>query len=749
MVALGAGGVIILLFLGLWLLSPVHIEEPVPGTIKTNDEVQVLSKGTGNAIVIRNLGTLKPGDVARVEDGKVGFLLLQGGVIARLQGPASVKLVESQRQVDAPSVIQGLLAQRGAGDPLGGTKVTTALALDVLSGTVGLKAGEARSNASFVLRAANLYSPVQGATIQVAVEPDVGVLWDTLEGEPVLGMVSGPPGQEVPVVIPQPSRGLRLSIPTPSEAVRSTESYRRDYESMREMVALVASGESSVKAGGVGYQEFADSSGLIYLAGVKQDEPGASQTFATESVEPLAAEEVVAVPGLEVRLITDADIQSTMPTGLTVHLLAGNALHLLMAGIPYTVRAAVVSGRLDLQGLPLGLDPSGYFGELPTILSLETDEGVARITYLPEELLPPPQETTAEQILDEGALPHSVPFFAAIPTPLQVSLDWNVATTNLILIALVALVLRVSIASSTNILGANEALLKRHMAPLLRPARPVADAAISLLHKSPRLLPVIAGNLLFLVIVNGLMFAFLDTRFRPWTGTGLQILPVMLVGTAVSYMVDPVVRARVLNRWRQPYSFGFNGANMFVGFVCVTASRLFHLSPGLVMGSTGGLRTPTLKDLPLAQRSNLAMAGIIGTAIVGFVAWFATLLLPLAASVPLTAGLVQLFRGPLGSVQDICLLIFTGCLTKAFFSLLPVPYSPGLTVASKNLVGWSVSFIVSGFLFFHLILNKNVGITKLLQERGSLLVALVALSLTATLALYIASKVTAKRAAAR
>ncbi|MEK7777457.1 MAG: hypothetical protein AAB303_02385, partial [Chloroflexota bacterium] len=682
------------------------------------------------------------------EDGNVGFLMLQGGVIARLEGSASMRLVESRRQVDAPSVLQGLLAQRG-GDPIGKTKVTTALALDVLSGTVGLKTGEARANATSKLQAANLYSPVQGATVQVTVQPEAEVLWDTLEGEPVLGMVSGPAGQEAPVVIPQPPRGLRLAIPIPPEATRATEGYRRYDESMREMVALVARGEASLKAGGLDYQEFTDPSGLFYLAGVEQGEPKAQQTFATESVEAPLAEEVVAVPGLEVREITDAEIQSALPAGLSVHLLPGNTLRLTLGRIPYTVRASVVGGRLELQGLPLGLDPSGYFGELPALLSLETAEGVARVTYLPEEPPPPPQETAAEQIIEEGALPHTSPFFSAIPTPLQVSLDWNVATTNLLIVALLALVLRVSVASSTHILSAQEALLKRKLDPILRWWRPIADAMIKLLHKIPHLVTTIAGNIIFLLVVNGLLFAFLDIRFKPWAGAGLQIFPLMLLGTAAAGMIDPIVRARVMNRWKEPHSFGFNPANMFLGAVCVSVSRLLSLSPGIIMGSAGGLRTPTLKSLPLARRSSLVMSGVIGTGAVGLGAWFATLLLPLAASVPLTAGLVQLLRGPLSTIQDVCLLAFTGCLTKAFFQLLPVPNSPGLTVASKNLIGWSVSFLVSGFLFFHLILNKNTGITKLLQERGYILVPLVVISLVATMALYFASKVMAKRAAAK
>ncbi len=161
-IILGAG-ILVLVFLGVWLLSPVHIDEAVPGTIKTNDVVQVLPGGTGSPVLVKNLGAVKPGDVVSVEDGNVGFLLLQGGVIGRLQGPAAVKLVESRRQVDAPSVIQGLLAQRAGADPLGGTKVRTALTIEILSGTVAIKTGEARANSSFKLQAANLYTPIQVA----------------------------------------------------------------------------------------------------------------------------------------------------------------------------------------------------------------------------------------------------------------------------------------------------------------------------------------------------------------------------------------------------------------------------------------------------------------------------------------------------------------------------------------------------------------------------------------------------------
>jgi hypothetical protein len=250
-----------------------------------------------------------------------------------------------------------------------------------------------------------------------------------------------------------------------------------------------------------------------------------------------------------------------------------------------------------------------------------------------------------------------------------------------------------------------------------------------------------------LLVINGALFAFLDVRFRPWEGRGLQVFPLMLLGVAAAGMVDLVVRSQVLRRWKAPHSFGLNPANLFLGVVAVATSRSLHLAPGLLFGSAGGLRAPTMKDMSLEQKSRLIGAGLVGTAAVGLAAWLVTLLLPLAASAPLSAGLFQLLRGPLGVLQDICLLAFVGCLTKVFFNLLPVPNSPSLPIVARYRIRWVLAFLAAGFLFFHLVLNKNTGITKLLLDRGALLTTLVVVSLLATLALYVFSRVAAKRAA--
>lgn len=745
---LAAVAAVLLIFLGVWLVSPVHLDEPVPGTLKTSDVVEVQAAGQAAPVLVRNLGVVKPGNVVRVGEGKVAFLFLQGGVISRLEGPAQVQLAESRWLIDAPSVLQGLLSQRLGGDPLGRARVRTSLALEVLSGTAAIRAGEVRADASFKLYAANVYSRIQGATVQVTVLPEGEVMWDTLEGEPTVGMVSGPAGDEVAVVVPKAPSGLRLVVPIPPSLPQPSDQYRRLYSSMEAMVDILRREERGLQAGGLEYQEFTDPSGLLYLASVAKEAPETPESFAAHSFEPPPAEEAVAVPGLEVRLLTDADIQALLPAGMTVHMLPGNTLRLTVAGIPYTVRAAVVAGRLELQGLPLGIDPTPYLTEIPALLSLETDEGVARVSYLPEEPPPPPQESGAKEIAQEGALPHSAPYFSTIPTPLQVSWDWDVATSNLLLVALLALVLRVSVTASTNILSAHEATLRRHLDPLLAAWRPIADVLLAFLRRIPHLLTTVAGNALFLLVVNGLMFAFLDVRFEPWQGKGLQVFPLMLLGIAAAGMVDPMVRAGFLGRWKIQHQFGLNPANLLLAASCISVSRGLRLSPGLIVGSAGGLRAPELKNLPLAQKSTLVVAGLVATIVVGLGAWLVTLLLPLAAVNPLSAGLFQLLRGPLSTFQDICLLVFAASLTKVFFTLLPVPNSPGLTVASHSRVGWGAGFLVSGFFFFQLILNKNTGITKLLQERGAILVLLVVLSLAATLALYVYGRVSARKAAA-
>lgn len=82
------------------------------------------------------------------------------------------------------------------------------------------------------------------------------------------------------------------------------------------------------------YGEFTDSSGLVYLAGAAPAAPGAQQSFAAEESQAPPAEEVIAVSGVEVRLLTDAEIQAILPAGVAVHVLPGNTMRLTVGGCP-------------------------------------------------------------------------------------------------------------------------------------------------------------------------------------------------------------------------------------------------------------------------------------------------------------------------------------------------------------------------------------------------------------------------------
>jgi len=194
---LGLVAILLLSMILTWLLSPVRVDEPVPATVKTDDEVFVASKPGAAGALVKRIHVVTPGSVIQVPDGNEAFLFMQGGVISRIEGPAEVHLVESRRSIDAPSALQAILAQRGGDDPTGKTKTESSLRLEVLSGTVILKGFTSRPNFAFSIKAGSLYSRPEGSAFQVSVRHGGEVWWDTLEGQPVVGMVSGPEGGRV------------------------------------------------------------------------------------------------------------------------------------------------------------------------------------------------------------------------------------------------------------------------------------------------------------------------------------------------------------------------------------------------------------------------------------------------------------------------------------------------------------------------------------------------------------------------
>ena len=619
---------------------------------------------------------LGEGDGVDLSDKAVLFLAFPDGGAGRLLGPASLTVLETEHSVSSPAPLSSLLS-----DDDSVSKVKTTLVLRLDSGEFEVEAGPPASvDSIFEIRGPTVLVRARDDVLRVTIRPEGESSVEVTKGSARVALVAEGRSGAVPLVIPEmPSvQGILVRPVPPSEG--------RDAAFLAATEAL--SEREPIRSGDF---EFQRGRGAEFPFWVGYRAGGAPSTVALLKlpVRPIPSQ---LIGGLTTDVWTNESIEANLPPGVSVRIRAGNVADVEIAGVDYAAVAELENGRLRISGLPLGIDVGRFLTDLPHIVRLTTEEGIARVQYL--EDVPPPE-------LDSGvprALPHSSEYFASIKTPREINTDWRVLSTNAGLAGLTAAMVLLLAAFAGELLEEGEGLLGKLAGRLRRLAGG---------RRYRRIRANGLTNGLLLIVLFGVIYSFNADPQGFMSPDGLFIFSSMAIGVGMVSLAEPYFQSFWARRHNLPFRARLFPGNMLFAVGSAGITRIAGLEPGLIFGVPGGNELEEGREIEPRQRVILAAIGFGGLAALGLTTWGLTAVIPTLTVFEAGRTILEVMGGLASKVQDILLLTFLAAVEAMMFALLPVGERSGRAFLRFSRPLWFALFVVTAFFFWHVVLNPN------------------------------------------
>jgi N-acetylneuraminic acid mutarotase len=316
-----------------------------------------------------------------------------------------------------------------------------------------------------------------------------------------------------------------------------------------------------------------------------------------------------------------------------------------------------------------------------------------------------------------GAIPASSDL-DSVPLPTEISRDPGVIGTNSVLAVIFVVLFGFTSTLFNSTLKANRNELIELFIPVTRRVKSTTKTTVRLLRRlatrvtaslpQPTWLRVgsfrrLRASRLWLetaaiVFVTGFLYAIRDSGFG-WSVQGLQLFVAFAVAmTAVTYSYEGTQTLTSSRAYGLPARIRLLPSALAIAVFCILLSRVSGFRPGYVYGFVGGLAFLTAQRPDTARAGRLTLLGTGCLLVVSLAAWFAAE--PLARSVEAgNSGLTVLLR--------ICKAVFLAGLQGVTFRLVPLKFMGGQALFRWNKWLWGGSFLVSGFLFWHVLLNRD------------------------------------------
>ena len=714
-------GVVILGLVALWGFRSTDSQDDVPATVRVvKGSASAMEADHNRTRKLGNPGSVQPGDLLQIALGGDAFVFFADGSVSRLTGPAELVLEQSRRVVKKPPILAGVLSKiRGsAPPPPAETKLT--LKVKLLKGEAVIKASAPKSSA-FVVRApgAVVSASVGSFILTVPEKGDTSI--EVGQGPVAVGMVASKDGSAVPVVIPSLDSKKGVLIPLIPAGKADSAEISGLLDKLEAAIPQLSGASGQTRVQGIDFRQV--SGGDISYFVDDHAAAAAAPQPARRAVTPATIEELVIVPGSATITVTDRDILENLPANVpgnpSIHILSGGTAEIEVGGLRFTATVEIVDGRLEIHGLPFDLNLAQLSTalaqrlgtenqELPPLLSIAPEPGRATVTYLKDTLVTRTVVVDAieEEIPVPPSLPHTAEYFTSIATPREVSTEWKVVGSNVLLAAGLTIFAGIFAGFASSFVVAREEHMAGRLSRLVdRVKRLTGWGGI---HWAP--LSWVSGahitRAILVMFVFGALYSFLANGSGLLGPSGLIILVTLSFTSGFFALYDPWVRAFFARRMKIAAKVALYPGQILVGLLSVGASRLFSFSPGLMLGQPGGLRMP--QEGPTAeQKFTLNVLSLVFIALLGTVAWVVVFFLPQLATLGSVQGFFRTAHGFTSGLQDWCLAAFAMAVQRVFFGLLPLPKSTGDEFLRKNLIAWAIPFGVVAFVFIHTQLNKQ------------------------------------------
>jgi hypothetical protein len=306
----------------------------------------------------------------------------------------------------------------------------------------------------------------------------------------------------------------------------------------------------------------------------------------------------------------------------------------------------------------------------------------------------------------------------SLPAPEDFQTELSVVGTNLAftLIAILVIMLTSTLFNQTvqENIDDIEGFTSRVFAPLVAVAALVSRPWHWLTQSRPRM-AAFAGP----VIVLGLTaftYGFLDPGFG-FNKDGLALCLSLILGIGVVTYVYGGGQVLLTQRgFGVPAVVRVYPIALAIAIVSVLLSRFADFQPGIVYGFVAAYALLASTEFDRRQNGHVVFFPAIALLAVSLIAW----------------GLVSPLRDALAEngdswwitvLEGAAVAIFVGAIEGLFFNMIPITFMDGKKLQQWSMPIWVAMSVITGFLFWHIILNQEREHVEAFQE-GSVIMVL-------------------------
>ena len=217
--------------------------------------------------------------------------------------------------------------------------------------------------------------------------------------------------------------------------------------------------------------------------------------------------------------------------------------------------------------------------------------------------------------------------------------------------------------------------------------------------------PIVRGATVLGLI--GLVYGFLSPDFGFNAKSALLFASLAIGLGAVTYINEGGAALFAERRLHVPAGVRVHAGALLVAIVCVAATRLFDLTPGLALGFVASTVLFSSRGLTRREEGLVSLVPAAALLIVSLGAW--ALLGALRASPSATGA-------PAVIAEAILAVLFVAGLEGVFYATLPLTFMDGRAVFDWNRAIWAVAFGIAAFLFWQLLINPDSGYLDAMRQ---------------------------------
>jgi hypothetical protein len=211
-------------------------------------------------------------------------------------------------------------------------------------------------------------------------------------------------------------------------------------------------------------------------------------------------------------------------------------------------------------------------------------------------------------------------------------------------------------------------------------------------------------KLTFMLVLYGLVFAYLDPSFDITSVNGWLLVAALALSAGLVGIIDDIAQYIYLRANGLKGTIRLHGGNLTLSIVSALFSRISGVTPGLLFGNPAGLED--VDDPRFEMPSHFIAMGAMGAvAILGWLlsslfdteTWFHTTLL----------------------------LVFALGVQSVFFEMLPLKYMHGKGIFQYNRWLWIGLFAIITTIFFQTMLNPDGDFVRAFQQTNMVILALI------------------------